>query len=85
MKKLIATTILAFTAYTGTANAAIETLGGCYDKVVTACNQTAHPVPCANSGFDECDDEFSNSTSRTPKFKIKQQRTSAKLKLIKRR
>lgn len=47
------------------ADAAISTLGDCYNAVITWCNNT-HPEnasECANAeggGLDQCDDEFAN-------------------------
>jgi hypothetical protein len=77
MKALIALTVTTMVGFTSFASAGpISTLGGCYDHVVTACNQTAHPVPCANGGFDECDEEFSNSSAAL-KLKAKTARTRA--------
>ena len=68
MKVTIAAIATAATLTTATfvpvqANAAIHTLGECYDAVITWCNQ-AHPnhaQECAGGGMDECDEEFANS------------------------
>lgn len=38
-----------------------SSLGDCYDHVITACNTTAHPVPCSTAGMDACDEEHSAS------------------------
>lgn len=38
-------------------------LGDCYDKVISACNQTAHPISCAESGMDGCDDEYGDGVA----------------------
>jgi hypothetical protein len=57
----------------GSAHAKIETLGDCYNKVIAACNKTAHPIPCSNSGMDQCDEQFEKfelpPTRKTPGFK----------------
>lgn len=45
-------------AMAGTGN----NLGDCYNHVISACNQTAHPIPCSNSGMDACDEEFASVT-----------------------
>lgn len=33
-------------------------LSECYDKVIAACNQGNHPVPCAENGMDQCDEVY---------------------------
>ena len=41
------------------ANAAIETLGECYNAVITWCNETfPDHAECGSSGLSECDEEF---------------------------
>ena len=43
------------------ADAAIETLGECYDAVITWCNETFPDHDCSHpSGLDDCDEEFGN-------------------------
>ena len=43
------------------ADAAIETLGECYDAVITWCNETFPDHDCSlPSGLDDCDEEFGN-------------------------
>ncbi|MEP0521743.1 MAG: hypothetical protein ABJO09_19100 [Hyphomicrobiales bacterium] len=45
-------------------------LSYCYDLVIASCNQGSHPVPCANSGMDQCDEVYGASiVGVTPKFK----------------
>jgi hypothetical protein len=36
-------------------------LGDCYNHVISACNQTNHPVSCSESGMDACDELHSAS------------------------
>lgn len=36
-------------------------LSDCYDRVIASCNQGNHPVPCAENGMDQCDEEFGAS------------------------
>ncbi len=56
---LSASLALAGSAYA----AAGETpLGNCYNKVITSCNNTAHPSSCADAAMDACDKEFGNQT-----------------------
>ena len=33
-----------------------ESLGACYNHVISACNQTNHPESCSNAGMDACDE-----------------------------
>jgi hypothetical protein len=40
------------TAYAGPG----KNLAECYDTIIAACNKTAHPQSCADSGFDACDE-----------------------------
>lgn len=40
-----------------------NSLGDCYNHVISACNQTAHPIPCSTSGMDACDEEHASATS----------------------
>lgn len=45
-------------------------LSDCYDLVIDSCNQGSHPVPCAESGMDQCDEVHSNAViSPKPVFK----------------
>jgi hypothetical protein len=67
---------------TSLAAGAGNSLGDCYNHVISACNQTAHPIPCSNSGMDACDEEHSASINtndinklRTPKSKKKRNPT----------
>ncbi len=45
------------------ANAAIGSLGECYNAVITWCNETHpnHAQECAGGGMDECDEVFAAS------------------------
>jgi hypothetical protein len=47
------------------ANAAITTLGGCYDAVINWCNgaHPEHASECAGGGMDDCDEEFGNAVA----------------------
>jgi hypothetical protein len=51
-------TLSATNAHAGNAGASLP---ACYDHVITACNQTAHPVPCSEAGMDACDDYHSSN------------------------
>ena len=58
--------LAAAAAFTLTSTAALaggagNSLGDCYNHVISACNETAHPIPCSNSGMDACDEEHSAS------------------------
>lgn len=33
-------------------------LSDCVDRVVAACNQGSHPVPCTNNGIDQCEEVY---------------------------
>lgn len=45
-------------------------LSDCYDLVIDSCNQGSHPIPCAESGMDQCDEVHSNAAvSLKPIFK----------------
>ena len=46
-------TLTAPASFAGNAGAS---LGECYNHVISACNQTNHPIPCAESGMDACDE-----------------------------
>ncbi len=53
--------------------AKIESLGECYDAVITWCNDTHpdHAQECASGGMDECDAEFSNAPQGTTFDRLK--------------
>lgn len=36
-----------------------HTLGDCYNFVISACNETAHPVVCSEKAMTGCDKQFS--------------------------
>jgi hypothetical protein len=38
-----------------------DSLPACYDHVISACNETAHPVSCSEAGMDACDDYHSSN------------------------
>ncbi|MEQ8366300.1 MAG: hypothetical protein RIB61_06280 [Roseicyclus sp.] len=57
---VLALTLSSFAAGSAYADASTS-LPACYDHVITACNQTAHPVSCSESGMDACDEEHSAS------------------------
>jgi len=59
MKTLMATIFIAMVGFTTAAHA--SPLSDCYDLVIDSCNQGNHPVPCANSGFDECDKVYKST------------------------
>ena len=51
----------AFASLTLTAPASIAgnagaSLGDCYNHVISACNQTNHPISCSESGMNACDE-----------------------------
>lgn len=58
--------LAAAAAFTLTSTAALagnagNSLGDCYNHVISACNQTAHPISCSEGGMDACDEEHSAS------------------------
>ena len=57
----IAMTSFAVQAHAGAA----DSLPACYNHVISACNQTAHPVPCAESGMDACDELHASGAAAT--------------------
>lgn len=70
------TALLGLLLTASAAQAKIETLGDCYNVVIAECNKTAHPIPCANNGMDQCDEQFDKielpPTRKTPSgFKAK--------------
>lgn len=68
MNRVFAFAIFSALAMNGAAEA--SKLSDCYDLVIDACNQGSHPVPCASSGMDECDEVYGASiVGTTPKFK----------------
>jgi len=57
--------VMSLSAFDNAAQAAVGSLGDCYNRVISACNQkqnvnAAHS--CANSGMNACDKEFSKAT-----------------------
>ena len=46
-------TLTAPASFAGNAGAS---LGDCYNHVISACNQTNHPIPCSESGMNACDE-----------------------------
>lgn len=80
MKHLFALAIVGTVGLTGAANA--SPLSDCYDLVIDSCNQGNHPVPCAENGMDQCDEEYSAIIMTTPKFKLKQTRKRAEMAII---
>lgn len=57
--------VMSLSAFDNAAQAAVGSLGECYNHVISACNQkqnvnAAHA--CANSGMNACDKEFSKAT-----------------------
>ena len=78
MKKIIALTVLSTVGFTGLAQAggAGNSLGDCYNHVITVCNQGNHPVSCSEAGMDACDEEHSAAISM-PKNQIKSLRRNA--------
>ena len=68
------------------ANAAIGSLGECYNAVITWCNE-AHPnhaQECAGGGMDECDEEFASAIPGMSfdKIKVRPSRGGLKWQLI---
>ena len=57
----LATLTAATLAGAASAGNAGASLGDCYNHVISACNQTNHPVSCSESGMDACDDLHSAS------------------------
>lgn len=55
----VTTAVIAFSGSAVQASNAGSSLGACYDHVITACNQTDHPVSCSEAGMDGCDDYHS--------------------------
>ncbi len=81
MSKLFALTLTSMVAFTGIANAGPgSSLGDCYNYVITACNETAHPVPCAESAMDDCD-EIHSAQIELPKYKLTKMRKKAERKI----
>ena len=66
MKTIFATTTaaamftlsIASVAHAGNAGAS---LGDCYNHVISACNQTNHPIECSESGMDACDEHHASA------------------------
>ena len=46
-------TLTAPASFAGNAGAS---LGDCYNHVISACNQTNHPISCSESGMNACDE-----------------------------
>lgn len=68
MNRVFAFAILSAVAISGSAEA--SKLSDCYDLVIDSCNEGSHPVPCASSGMDECDEVYGASIARDlTKFK----------------
>ena len=66
MKTIFATTTAAamFTlsiASAAQAGNAGASLGDCYNHVISACNQTNHPIECSESGMDACDEHHTSA------------------------
>lgn len=61
---------ISFMSATSAMASASSSLGDCYNLVISACNETAHPVPCSENAMDECDDLHANKMVIDPnKFK----------------
>lgn len=68
MNRVFAFAIFSAVAMNGAAEA--SKLSDCYDLVIDSCNEGSHPVPCASSGMDECDEVYGATIVRdTLKFK----------------
>jgi hypothetical protein len=50
------------------AQAGPKTLAECYDLVIAHCNTTAHPIPCAEAGMDDCDEVFDKNLVTPPRL-----------------
>ncbi len=62
---------LPMTANTAFAGNAGASLGDCYNHVISACNQNSnHPVPCAESGMNACDELFEARMQDSAKIRL---------------
>ncbi|MEM6666250.1 MAG: hypothetical protein AAF638_07580 [Pseudomonadota bacterium] len=86
--KTFITLAIAATALTTTAlpsQAAVSTLGGCYNHVISICNKnpnTDAAHSCANSGMDACDEEFGNQSQSLDPAAVQRLRGSTMKKIM---
>lgn len=75
--------LAALIAVTGAlAAAGLTPLSECYDLVIASCNEGNHPVPCAETGMDTCDEEFDASIHTGDINKLKAPERAPSLGLV---